>query len=720
MLTTEYPPFFGGGIGTYCSQTATIMASKGNQVSVFINDNHVSGIKIEATDNIRLIRFNPSFTKSGHFLGYVTNISLEFANIVKQFVEKEGAPDIIESQEYLGIAYYLMQYKYLNYSWCKNIPILITMHSPSFLYMEYNHVPMYRYPNYWICEMEKFCLQAADHIISPSQFMVDELAKRFDLTNQNLSIVPNPFSFTIEINETDHPNNADQIVFYGKLTAQKGAFELLKYFKDLWDDGFKEPLYLLGGQDIVYHPEDISMGDLIRKKYHQYIENGLLKLEDKIPPSKRSQRLAKAKIVVVPSNNDNLPYVVFEMMALNKLLLVSKQGGHREVIRNGVEGFVFDHEEPESFRSQLEHALSLSVREKKNIVENAFERVKNGYNGDVIYEMKLSIISKILRKGLAPRTNYPFIRSQIDSDFAITNNSSKRGKLTVVVPYFNMGHFLDETIQSILLSEYPDKDIIIINDGSTDDNSLKKLDKYRNHDKIRVVDIANSGLAKARNYGAKLSSSEYLAFLDADDTVEKTYYSKAIAAISSYDNVHFSGCWTQYFGDSDKIWPAFTPEPPVLLYHNMINSSSLVYKLNSFLHAGMNDSEMLFQGWEDYESVVSMVASGLNGVVIPEPLFNYRIRAKSMVRGLSKEKKLVLFQHISEKHKRIYAKFAPDLFNLLNANGPGLNMDNPSLDHHLADKIPFGGNFSLKLIKLIKRNRYVKPLAYKIYRLLNK
>src|SRR5688500_10029359 len=170
-----------------------MLSEKGHEVSVFINDTSVQNFEITANPKIRIIRFNPSRTNSSSFLGHVTNISYEFADIIKEFIGKEGKPDIIEAQEYLGIAYYLLQNKKLLYDWCKDVPVLITMHSPSFLYMEYNHVSQYRYPNYWICEMERFCLQAADHVISPSQFMVNELVKRFELKNKEVTIIPNPF-----------------------------------------------------------------------------------------------------------------------------------------------------------------------------------------------------------------------------------------------------------------------------------------------------------------------------------------------------------------------------------------------------------------------------------------------------------------------------------------------------------------------------------------------
>ena len=161
-----------------------MLAENGHSVSVFINDPSVSDFVAEQREGVRVIRFNPYRTKSSYFLGHNTNISYEFAQIVKLFIEKDGKPDIIEAQEYLGVAYYLLQYKHLLYDWCKDIPVLITMHSPSFLYMEYNQVPMYRYPNYWICEMERFCLQAATFIKITNAGMKESHAHDIEITKE--------------------------------------------------------------------------------------------------------------------------------------------------------------------------------------------------------------------------------------------------------------------------------------------------------------------------------------------------------------------------------------------------------------------------------------------------------------------------------------------------------------------------------------------------------
>jgi hypothetical protein len=151
----------------------------------------------------------------------------------------------------------------------------------------------------------------------------------------------------------------------------------------------------------------------------------------------------------------------------------------------------------------------------------------------------------------------------------------------------------------------------------------------------------------------------------------------------------------------------------------MINSSSLVYKKESFLKHGLNDTRFLY-GMEDYESVISLVKNGCYGVVMPDFLFFYRVRKNSMARGFNNSNRLYLYHLLTEKHQEFYATFAAELFGLLNANGPGILLDNPSLDYHLAAKIPFAGGLSRRLIYLIKKNRFVRAMAYRIYRLLNK
>ena len=88
-------------------------------------------------------------------------------------------------------------------------------------------------------------------------------------------------------------------------------------------------------------------------------------------------------------------------------------------------------------------------------------------------------------------------------------------KISVVIPVFNKGFILNETLNSVLQQTYTNFEIIITNDGSTD-NSLEVLSKF-NDSRIHIYSQENKGAAAARNLGIEKSNGEFIAFLDADD-----------------------------------------------------------------------------------------------------------------------------------------------------------------------------------------------------------
>src|SRR4051794_26342282 len=103
-------------------------------------------------------------------------------------------------------------------------------------------------------------------------------------------------------------------------------------------------------------------------------------------------------------------------------------------------------------------------------------------------------------------------------------------KVSVVIPCFNQGQFVDEAVASVLAQTCRDFEIIIINDGSTDEATNRKLAAYE-HPKVQVIRTANQGAAGARNTGIDASSSPYILPLDADDKIAETYLEKALAVL---------------------------------------------------------------------------------------------------------------------------------------------------------------------------------------------
>jgi len=97
-------------------------------------------------------------------------------------------------------------------------------------------------------------------------------------------------------------------------------------------------------------------------------------------------------------------------------------------------------------------------------------------------------------------------------------SNKNRSKVSVVIPLYNQKQYVGEAIESILNQTYPNIEIIVVNDGSTD-NPFSELKKYEKD--IILINQENRGLAGARNTGIRNSTGEYLQFLDADDFLHR-------------------------------------------------------------------------------------------------------------------------------------------------------------------------------------------------------
>ena len=714
LLTTEYPPQFGGGIGTYCYQWCRQLVFQTVEVTVFLVNRNIKGYQERQADGVRIVEFDPYFEKSSSYLGYETMISLSFERIIELYITREGAPGWIESQEYNAIAYYILQKKHLGYSIYRDVNVVINCHCPSFIALEYNHVNTYRLPHFWVGEMEKFCIKAADVCISPSQYLIDIMLQRDAGLQREYTILRNPLA----VDNTPVAGNSETstALFLGKLSPIKGIMELLRAFTSLWDEGYNYILKLAGDEHYYYHAIGSTMGAHIRKRFEKYIQQGLLVLLGNIDPSQLDAYTRPARVIVLPSTFDNFPYTILEMMARQKLVLTSNAGGHNEILHDGEDALVYHVGDLAEFRAKIHQAFTLPADELQRITVNAAYTVKTYCDPVKYFNNKMDVLKK--HAGVkAEVLDFPFLRVA-QANNAGRSEVGQKDLLSVVVPFYNMGTYVTETIDSINMSTYKDVEIIIVDDGSNDKSSICVLEQLGNASNIRIIRQQNAGLPSARNKGAEHAKGEFLAFLDADDKVAGSYYQDAINILRLKRNVHFVGSWVQYFGEAKAVWPSFTPEPPYLLFHNMVNSSGLIYRRQSFLRHGMNDPSFQF-GMEDYDSVISMVKNGMGGVVIPELFFHYRVRKNSMARSFNKSNMSFLYQLLAEKHKSFYTTFATEIINLVNANGAGYNYENPTMDYHLYPGESMQSRVVRNLILKIKRHPQLRKIALNLYKRLN-
>lgn len=107
-------------------------------------------------------------------------------------------------------------------------------------------------------------------------------------------------------------------------------------------------------------------------------------------------------------------------------------------------------------------------------------------------------------------------------------------KVSIIIPVFNKDKYISMTIESILAQKFTDYEVIVVNDGSTD-NSLQILKKYEEKDsRLFVINIPNSGVSNARNVGLNYASGEWIQFLDGDDKIDEDYLLNAVNIAESF------------------------------------------------------------------------------------------------------------------------------------------------------------------------------------------
>lgn len=123
----------------------------------------------------------------------------------------------------------------------------------------------------------------------------------------------------------------------------------------------------------------------------------------------------------------------------------------------------------------------------------------------------------------------------------------KKPLISVVIPVHNAEDTLDVCIQSVEMQEFEDYEIILVDDGSTDQSAVICDTRAEENEKIRVYHTENKGAAAARNYGVRQVKGEAVAFIDSDDTVSEIYLSylwelmqeyESDIAVCSYDKVY--------------------------------------------------------------------------------------------------------------------------------------------------------------------------------------
>lgn len=195
--------------------------------------------------------------------------------------------------------------------------------------------------------------------------------------------------------------------------------------------------------------------------------------------------------------------------------------------------------------------------------------------------------------------------------------------VSVVVPVYNMEAFLPETLDSILASDYPNFEVIVVDDGSKDASYRVACDYAKKDRRVRAYTQPNGGACAARNQAVRLAEGEFILPVDADNLIGSTLIADSVKEIVKDPSVKVVAPRADFFGERTGEWklPPFSLH---LLARKNIMDTCALYRKKEWERVGGYCENIIAR--EDWEFWIAVLKDGGKVVRLPEIGLHYRIR----------------------------------------------------------------------------------------------
>lgn len=224
--------------------------------------------------------------------------------------------------------------------------------------------------------------------------------------------------------------------------------------------------------------------------------------------------------------------------------------------------------------------------------------------------------------------------------------------VSIVVTAYNAAAYLRDTIDSIVQDTYPHREIIIVNDGSTDDTPVIAQALTEKYPDVHVLHQQNSGVCRARNFGISVAQGKYILPIDADDILLPGFIKWAVDMMESAAEVKCCIPKDVFCGERDGEWHLQPYSKGLLARKNMIPASALYRRSDWEAVGGYFEG---IQAREDWGFWISLLKNGGEIVTSPEVYLKYRIHASSK-RIADRNQKRKVIDVLNEQHPEFFQK----------------------------------------------------------------
>lgn len=399
------------------------------------------------------------------------------------------------------------------------------------------------------------------------------------------------------------------------------------------------------------------------KDYENFIE-----WRDTVPLEILPQELARFDISIAPLEPNNVfcnaksELKYFEAALANVCSVVSPTKPLKRCIQHSITGFFAS--TPQEWEKSL---LTLIDNEslRKQVAQNAYHSVL--WNFSIQRQSKLCdtmLLSLANEKGATQAAETIFSRKDYHirnlpdippSDILFNYDNLKESDVTVVITSYNYQHYILEALESVSLQTLKDLDLIIVDDGSSDD-SIALIMEWATHHKHRFnrlqihKSVQNVGLGGARNIGIAASETLYSMQLDADNRLMPDTCEKLLNALQN-TNIGYAYPQIQHFEASQAVGGHIPFNPLRLTVGNYIDAMTLIAKW-AWAAAGGFYVKRDAMGWEDFDMWCSLAEMGIAGKQVTNAIAEYRAHFTSMTNVLTEQNahKPKVVSHLENRH----------------------------------------------------------------------
>lgn len=476
-------------------------------------------------------------------------------------------------------------------------------------------------------ELERYALANADHFLWPGGDVLATYQRFFGDRLASPALVPHTSPSAARPRSEPDPPGPVRFLYVGRLERRKGVQNLIRAAASLGLDDWS--LTLIGG-DTPTAPLAQSMRDQLEL---MIAEDPRIELVDRVPRAALTARYEAADVCVSPSLWECWPNTVLEALDHNRPVIATPVGGHLGMIEEGRSGWLAADTGVESLAVAMERAIAdpASVRA---VGRGPSERFTELTDPEPVRERYLELV-----EAEAPGRGW-------------RARSPATPLVSVVIPYFRMDEHLEEALESIRAQTHPRIEIVLVNDGSLRERDAI-VETLAERYEAELVTQPNSGLGAARNLGIELARGRYVLPVDPDDVLLPEFVERCVDVLERRPELGYVTSWTEFIREDGSAHEGgYRPLGNTAGYVDAENvaGSCMALLRRRLFERGLRFSEDM-TSYEDWLLFLELRDRGVFGHVIPETLLRYRVRDKSMLRGVTPEK-LALLRGELEAHRR--------------------------------------------------------------------